>query len=450
MPKKIICFFIALLTAITVVMPANAFTPSGFEVKAANAVVASYDTGEYIFNKNGDGTANIAALNMVMSALVIAEKCEDLDAYNAEMTLGIKKQFLGTGLAVMNLKIGGKYSVRELLSLALIGTYSDAMYLAAVTVFGDVGSCITAMNEKAAALGMTNTVFTDVNGFDSTQYSTAKEVSVMFRAACENSAIKEIMSTRKYTLSPNDYRETATNNQKQVSFSNSCMIINPATVHYYNKIKAGKTGTTDAAGRCIVTLAEESGVRYICVLLGEPVTKEKDKNGNTVRYDFRDTKALAGWALSSFSYRAVVQKGDIVGEAPCGLSNDTDRISAAAAGDLYATLPVTSDNSTMKFNCKYNKEKFNAPIKAGESMGTAEVLYGGEVIGTVDLVAATDVESSMMLVIKNAFGSVLGSKWFKSLLLVAAAIAAAFILTVIIINVSNKVKRSKKVHKDDY
>ena len=83
-------------------------------------------------------------------------------------------------------------------------------------------------------------------------------------------------------------------------------------------------------------------------------------------------------------------------------------------------------------------------------MGTAEVLYGGEVIGTVDLVAATDVESSMMLVIKNAFGSVLGSKWFKSLLLVAAAIAAAFILTVIIINVSNKVKRSKKVHKDDY
>lgn len=450
MLKKIFSVFFAILLTGSSVLCASAFTASGFEISAGNAVLVTYDTDEVIFDKQGSEPVNISALNIVMSSLVIAEHCEDLDAYSAEMTREVKKALLGTGLAVMNLKIGEKYSVRELLSLGLIGTYSDAMYLAATHIFGSVNACVDAMNERAAQLGLEDTVFTDINGFEASQYSTARELAVIFKAACENSVIKEIMSTRKYTLSASGGRATATETLSEISFSNSCMLLNPATVHYYNKIVAGKTGTTDVAGRCIVTLSEEKGVRYICVLLGEPVTKEKDENGNTVRYDFRDTKNLVNWALTGFSYKEVVSVGDIISEVPCLLSDDTDRISVAAGTGLYATLPIKSDSSTLEFKCSFDKEEYKAPISSGDPMGTAEVLYGGEVIGTISLVAATDAEKSTIQSIKQLFLSIVTSKAFKSIVLVIAAIIVAFVITIIVINTSRHIRRSKKVHKDNY
>ena len=451
MLKKIFCIFIAFLLVVGGSMTAFAFTPTDFKVSAKAGLVVTYDTNEYIYDKNSEQKLNITALSFVMSGLVIAEKCPDLDAYSAEMTLEVKKRYLGTGLKVIEMKIGGKYTVRELISLALIGSYSDAMYLAAITVFGSEGDCVNAMNQKAAELGMADTVFVDLNGFEASQYSTARDVAKMFKAACENSVIKEIMSTRKYTLSKNEYREKATGNFDSVSFSNSCMIINPGTVHFYNKVVAGKSGTTDAAGRCIVTLGEEKGNRYICVLLGEPQTTDRDQNGNTIRYDFIDTKNLIGWAISNFSYRMVLSKGDIIASVPIRLASDIDSITVAAASDLYATLPKSTDNSTLDLTrCHYKEENFRAPIEAGESLGYLEVYFADEKIGEVELVAAIGADVSVWLVIEDAVVSVITSKWFTALVLIILALVVSFILTLLIMNLRRKIKRSKKVHKDKF
>ncbi len=451
MIKKIICIFAVFVLIFSSSFSAAAFTPTDFKVTAKAGLVMTYDTNEYIYDKDGDQKLNIAALSFIMSSMVIAENCPNLDEYSATMTKEVRRRYLGTGLAVMNLKIGGKYSVRELISLGLIGSYSDAVYLAAITVFGSEGECVNAMNKKAAELGMEDTVFVDLNGLDSSQYSTARDVAKMFKAACENSVIKKIMSERKYTLSKNEYRETATDTLDSVSFSNSCMLINPITVHFYNKIVAGKTGTTDAAGRCIVTLSEEKGNKFITVLLGEPQTNERDQNGNTVRYDFIDTKNLTNWAISKFSYRVVVSKGDIISSVPITAASDLDRLTVAAKDDLYATLPKSSDNSTLDLSrCHYNRESFRAPIDAGTDVGYVEVYFAGEKIGEIGLVAAIDAEVSIWLLIKDAFTSVITSKWFTVLVLIVLAIITALILTVAIMKIKRKIKRSKKVHKDKY
>lgn len=450
MLKRIFCLIFAIIIFSVSTLSVCAFTPSGFEVNAKNGILISYDTGESIFEKDADTPVNFASLSMVMSALVIAEKCDDLDSYSCEMTLDVKKRYLGTGLAVINLVRGGKYSVRELLSLALVGSYSDALYLAAISVFGDEASCIMAMNEKASQLGMQNTVFADLNGLSEQQFSTARELAILFRAAYTNANIAEMLSTRSYTLSANEYREKANEKFESVSFSNTCMIINPQTAHFYNKVKAGKTGSMTASGRCIASIAVHEGNSYICVLLGAPTSNITTKEGKSVRPDFYDTKNLYNWVINDFAYREVVKQGDIITEVAVGLSKGNQYLTLSAADGLYATLPKNSDNSTVTYNFIMDKEQINAPITQGEKLGKAEVYYSGELIGSIDLIATNSVEASFWATLGSAFSKVFGSRWFKVFSAVVGIMIAVVLICIIILYVRRLIIRSKKVHKDNY
>lgn len=450
MLKRIFCLIFAIIIFSVTTLSICAFTPSGFDVSAKHGILISYDTGETIYEKDADTPVNFASLSMVMSALVIAEKCEDLDAYTCEMTLEVKKRYLGTGLAVINLTRGGKYSVRELLTLALVGSYSDALYLAAISVFGDEATCIMAMNDKAAALGMTNTVFADLNGLSEQQFSTARELAVLFKEAYTNTDIAEMLSTRSYTLKANEHRQTANEKFTEVSFSNTCMIINPQTAHFYNKVKAGKTGSMTASGRCIATLANHEGNSYICVLLGEPTKNITSKEGKSVRPDFYDTKNLYNWVINDFAYREVVKKGDIITEVEVGLSKGNQYLTLCAADGLYATLPKKSDNSTVTYNFIMEKEEINAPISQGEKLGVAEVYYSGEFIGKVDLVATNSIESSFWATLGNAFGRVVKSRWFTVFASVLGGMIGIVLVVIIVIFLRNRAIKAKKVHKNNY
>ena len=450
MLKRIFCIIFAIIILSTASFSVSALTPKGFEINAKNAILVSYDTGECIYSKNPDETVNVASLVMLMSSLVIAENCEDIDAYTCEMTLAVKKRYLGTGLAVINLTQGGKYSVRELLSLALIGSYSDALYLAAISVFGDEGGCIEAMNEKAYKLGMTNTVFTDLNGLDESQYSSARDVSVLFRTVYANEALAGIVSTRSYTLSANAHRATATESYEEISFSNTCMIINPATAHYYNRVKAGKTGSMTASGRCIASLATYEGNSYVCVLLGEPTKNITDKSGKSVRPDFYDTKNLVNWVITECAYRSVINKGDIITEVAVKYSKGNEYVTLAAADGIYATLPKSSDNSTVNVKSFITKDPVTAPIRQGELMGYAEVYYGNELIGKIDLIATNGVESDFWAVLLAAVTRIFTSRWFTVFVIILIAAAVIFVITLIVMNLRQRIKRRNKVHKDRY
>lgn len=451
MLKRIFCIFFAALLAAGLVLPCAAFTPTGVEIHAAEAIVVNYDTGEVLFEQNADTPVPVSYLNMILASLVITEKCEDLDAYSAEMTNAVRKSMLGTGAPVMELLIGGKYSVRELLSLAMIGSYCDAMALAATAVYGDTGACVTAMNEKAAALGMTGSYFVDVTGISEENRATARDLSVLFRAAYAVSFLQELMTARRYTLTAHAERSgKASKNHTEISFSNTCMIICPITVHFESIVKAGKSGSNDAAGRCIASLGEKNGARYVSVLLGEPVTKEKDKNGNTVRYDFRDTKALYDWAVNEFSYLEVIKKGDLLPfDVPVRNSSETDHLLAVAAEALYATLPKNFDGSTLTYDCHFSAEVFRAPVAVGDPLGTVDVKYGDQVIGTVAITSLTEASSNFFYVVWEAVVNV-WNRWFKYVILGLVLLAAVFLIATVVINLRRRIKRAKKVHKDRY
>ena len=87
-------------------------------------------------------------------------------------------------------------------------------------------------------------------------------------------------------------------------------------------------------------------------------------------------------------------------------------------------------------------DKYSAPIKKGDVLGKAEVLYGEDVVATVDLVAAEDVELNIFLLILGTIKDIFSTTIFKILFAIAAVLLIIYILLIIRKN-RIKAKRNK-------
>ena len=87
------------------------------------------------------------------------------------------------------------------------------------------------------------------------------------------------------------------------------------------------------------------------------------------------------------------------------------------------------------------KESFDAPIEKGAVLGTADIYYAGEKLGTVNLVAADARQQNVVLVVWRYITDALTSTAFKIVLLVVALIIIGFIIVVILMNRKRKKRR---------
>ena len=102
------------------------------------------------------------------------------------------------------------------------------------------------------------------------------------------------------------------------------------------------------------------------------------------------------------------------------------------AENVSAVIPKVADSSTISYNVQWNKEVYTAPIKRGEVLGICEIIYAGEVLDTVTVVASQDVERSTVMYvitsIKNFFQTVFSSVPF---LIILGVIVLAIIIFII-------------------
>ena len=107
-------------------------------------------------------------------------------------------------------------------------------------------------------------------------------------------------------------------------------LINNVSEYYYRYAVAGKTGYTDAGGRCVAALAERDGISYYCVILG---------GSGEGRADLRETTKLFKWAFSEFDFKTVVEKNEpIVGVDAAGNTIGGVEVGLFLADRLYAAL----------------------------------------------------------------------------------------------------------------
>ena len=230
--RALLCLFLCMLPAVA----------EAVEVSATAAVLLDADTGQLLYEKNGDEQMLIASTTKIMTALVALEQAEPDD------TVTVTREHMTEGSS-MYLKPGETVRVEELLYGLLLCSGNDAA-LALTECAGGLEPFVALMNEKAAALGMTHTSFANPNGLDAEgHYSTARDMAVLAAAAMEEPTFRRICSSRAVTIG----QRTMENHNRLLRQVEGCIGL--------------KTGYTKAAGRTLVSCAERCGCRLIAVTL---------------------------------------------------------------------------------------------------------------------------------------------------------------------------------------
>lgn len=234
------------------------------------AVLFDVSQKDVIFSKNAHERLYPASLTKVMTALV-ALKYGSLD--QTLTATSVIKMEDPDATKIKKLREGDTMTLYQALHIILIYSANDVANMVAEGVAGSVEEFVELMNKEAAALGATNTNFVNPHGLpDPTHYSTAYDMYLIFNEAIKNDVFKEIINMSSYSTTYYDKNGKA----KELELKTTNRYFRgdfemPSSV----TVLGGKTGTTDAAGHCLILLSRDvNSDLYISIILCAPARDE--------------------------------------------------------------------------------------------------------------------------------------------------------------------------------
>jgi D-alanyl-D-alanine carboxypeptidase (penicillin-binding protein 5/6) len=236
--------------------------------RAVSVMVIDARSGEIFYEKNADAPRAAASTQKLLTALIVAERgfldrpvtVEPVDTMAEPVKL--------------NIKPGDTYQRIDLLRALLVKSPNDVARCLARDSAGSVEAFAELMNEKARQLGATHSHFLNPNGLPIPgQYSTARDLSIIARAAYANPTIRSIVCLPQLVF------RYANGRMRELENTNKVLRRLP----YCNGMK---TGYTEAAGHCLIASGARPGRDIIVVVLGD------SKAGV-----WQDASALLSWGL---------------------------------------------------------------------------------------------------------------------------------------------------------
>ena len=392
--KRFLALFLVLILSFCLVPPALADEPAlpkEPDINCQAALLVDYNTGLPLYAKNEHQEMYPASLTKIMTALLVLEAVDSgklsltdsLTASRSAMTTGLDEDGSSAGI-----QEGEIMTVEQYLTCMLVVSANEACNVLAEAVSGSVSAFVDAMNAKAQALGCENTHFVNASGLhDPQHYTSAWDLYLITRAAMEHEDFMRICDTGKAVI-------PATNlSEERILHTTNYLIDVWRSRGYINADAHGiKTGSTDAAGHCLVSSAIRGSLHFVSVALGgERKTLE---DGEIRTYSFYDTNQLFKWAFENFSYQTIAMETEEIQEVPVELSK-TDHVTVHPAGDAEVLLPKTLSPDLLERDVEL-QSSVDAPVSAGQKLGTMTLGYDGTTYATLDLVSSFDVEASRL------------------------------------------------------
>jgi len=405
------------------IIPSAAVEAPELECRNAILVDANYD--EVLYEKGAYEKAYPASITKVMTALLTLEAIEagqlSEDTLVNVSELASQKDFANESTA--NLKPGEQLTVKQLLYCLLLPSANDAAKVLAEAVDGSIEEFAAHMNRKAGELGCQGTHFVNPHGLhNEDHYTTAYDISLFMKAALEYDLFRQIIDTPSYTLPATD------KSGERLFFNTNGLISNLYYAGYiYDPCIGGKTGSTDEAGRCLVSAAESGDTLLISVILGSgPV--EVEGYENLRQGQFTESIKLLKHGFNNFERVTITKGSEPVDKVAVTLSRQADEVMVKPQGSITRTLPKGLNVEDIESEINLFSETVEAPVEAGQVLGTMKLSYEGEVYGTLDLVAVTSVERSELLYKKNQFIDFFQQFHVKLILVVILLVVIALVL----------------------
>ncbi|MDE0062067.1 MAG: D-alanyl-D-alanine carboxypeptidase [Gammaproteobacteria bacterium] len=342
-------------------------------------ILIDHATGDVIAESNPDEILEPASLTKLMTAYTVFKALGD-GQVNLDDEVRVSERAWGTEGSRTFIELGTAVSVEDLLQGMIVQSGNDASVALAEHVAGTEAVFADLMNFYADQLGMESSSFRNSTGLpDPDHYMTARDAATIARAIItEFPEYYMWYSQRQFT-----YNEIEQFNRNSLLWRDE-------------SVDGLKTGYTEAAGYCLVTSAERSGMRLVSVVMGS-YSAEARAN---------DSQALLNYGFRFFETYRLYSGGDEVTTARVW-KGESDSVALGVAEDHFLTIPkgrYDSLNSETTLDTE-----LTAPIEAGATLGTVTISMNDEELAVLPLVALTDVgEAGLWERIKDEI-----SLWFE-------------------------------------
>ena len=340
----------------------DSLVPSPPSIAAKSYVLIEAGTGDVLVEFNSKERSAPASLTKIMTSYVAAA---ELDAgrlgWNDPVSVSIKA-WRAEG-SRMFIQEGTQVSVADLLRGIIVVSGNDSSIAIAEHISGTEEAFAEYMNEHAQRLGLEDSSFKNSTGLDQQDhYSTAFDHAQLTRhLITEYPDVYALYSELEYTY--NDIKQPNRNR----------LLVRDSSVD------GVKTGYTQDAGYNLVAAAERNGLRLISAVLGASSTRVREN----------ETAKLLNYGFRNYTRHTAVQKSQKLD--PVRILFGVEEEVTVAASEAFDLLMVRGTEDSLLIERKLN-EPLEAPIAVGDQLGVINVVWNGELKGSVPVVATASVE----------------------------------------------------------
>lgn len=357
--------------------------------KAGAALLMDMNSGRLIYGKDTDARMFPASTTKMMTGILALESGKMGDTVTATFEA---LQSITLEDSHMGMLIGETLTMTDLLNGMLIYSANDAANVIAVHIGGSMQGFVDMMNAKAQELGMTGTHFANPCGVqDENHYTTAADLAILARYCMQNEQFREIVKTPYYHIAPTNKYGV----DRHLTTTNNFLSTVRSPNHLFKACTGIKTGTTEAAGHCLVSSAEYNGMSLLAVVLKCP-----DENVTDKAYSYTISRSLFDFGFNNYKSGILASPGNIVYDSKVDEAKDKKHVTLTVDKEINALIPVGNDISD-SVQSVVDVPELKAPIKKGDVLGTISYVYKNAEIGSANLIAANDVELNMPLHILN-------------------------------------------------
>lgn len=438
--------FLSVLLIIILIFTAFAF-PCALalddpDIQANAALLVEVNTGEVFYSKNETARIYPASTTKIMTLLLAVEAYERGEVQLEDIVTASENiRFdVSWDASNVNIQTGETMRFEDILYCALVASACEACNVIAEHVSGSAEAFLELMNQRAKELGCTGTSFKNTHGLpNDDHYTTAWDTYLMAKEAVSHPLFMEIANTISKEIPATNMSDI-----RYISTTNNLISTENTSKYYYQHAQGIKTGTTNAAGFCLVSSAELDGIHVISVVMGAQSLTLED--GTIEVQSFTETRRLFKWGFDNFSYQDVLTETELIADVPVMLGDGADYVIAKPSSSISVLLPndVSSEDferNVIIYSQEEDADPLMAPIETGQILGKITLSYNGKTYGPVNLVAGASVELSKPRYIMYKVEETLSKTWVKVTIIVVVLLFVGYIIFVIQYNRNRRKRR---------
>lgn len=344
-----------------------ATTPVGpVDTMARWACILDYGSGATVLEKNADERMPPSSLTKMMTAYVTFGMLR-AGRLKLDQMLPVSERAWRMQGSKMFVPLGQSVAVQDLVQGMIIQSGNDACIVLSEGISGSQEQFVALMNDTAVKLGLTNSHFMNATGWPAdNHYMSARDVAYLaLRLIHDFPEYYHFFSEKEFVF-----------NKIHQENRNSLVVKGLAD--------GLKTGHTDAGGFGLCASSERDGRRVVMAINGLPSDGARGREG----------ERLMGWAFANFETAQIINKGEIVEQAPVWMGA-SQTVPLVAAQEFRMLLPHGWKNST-HVAIDYDSPLI-APVSEGQVVGQLSVVLPGGRKASIPLVAGQAVPALGLL-----------------------------------------------------